>query len=1148
MSGNTIGAKIVLEGEADYRKALKNINTEQKELRSEMKLANSQFKDQQNSIEALSKKNEILQKQYEKQKEKVKIYSEAVVDAAKRQEEAGSKVAGLRDELEKANKKMDEMADVSDISADAIEEQKKVIEELQGKLLLAEDGYLKAQNATNNWKTSMNDAQTALNNIDKELEANKRYLDEAENSADGCADSIDEYGKSTDEAGKKSDTFGKKGVDAVNALAGAIAAGGIVETVEDIEEALSECADEFTVFETASAKIKTIADESAKSMSEINTEIVAMSSDLITPAEQLADAVYNSISAGVDTANAVEFAGQATKLATGGFTDATTAVDILTTAVNAYGLEVKDATKISDYLVTTQNLGKTTVAELAVNMGKVIPVASAYHVEMDNLSTTYAVLTANGIATAESTTYIKSMLNELGDSGSDVSEILNEMSGKSFATLMKEGKSLGDVIAILGEAVGNDAGAFNELWSSSEAGIGALSLLSAGAEGFNEVLGEMQNSAGATEEAFETMANTSKKSDERMETAMQNLKIAIGQQLAPELNKLRDKGAEAFEWATEFVQEHPDVVKAILLVVKVMGGIAGGVAAVTGAMAAFKAAMAIASPVGIAVGAIGGLVGAMMLLAGKTDEAEQEQKEFIKTVEETTKKISDNAEQRRDSQETEKAQIELIEKLKNELVELNSAETLSVEEKNRMKMIVDELNQAMPDLNLAINEQTGYLEQTNDELVDYVDNMKQSLEIGFMREDLEEIARDLYEAEKSLTEIQSQYDENLQKSEEILTGWTEACEGGDKAMREFNEELGEHATDAMGKYAEKCAELEPELEDAQKLVDDLTSEYEEMSQKLDDATKSMEETEGAISDTSEVTITYKDTVHTVTEQVNKDIQTLRDGYLEAYDKAYESISGQVGLFEELKIASDLSTQEMTNNLKSQTDTFTTYKDDLITAAQLVEDGLMDEGLLGSIKSLGIDGAGYLHELVIAAEEDVDHFNELMTEWASMEEAKEQLVETMADIETGYTDKMDEILGIQSEKNDLVSAEMSETGEEIQENVEEALDKLVSTTSDSLDDMTKAVKQKSPEVKKASEELCSGALDGANEILAISEDGISVSFVSIGYSIPQGIAQGINDGQQLIADALQFAISNAIESIDLSGITEKINRELGDLYG
>ena len=57
-------------------------------------------------------------------------------------------------------------------------------------------------------------------------------------------------------------------------------------------------------------------------------------------------------------------------------------------------------------------------------MGKVIPTAAMYGVNLDQLSAAYITTTKNGIGTAESTTYINGMLNELGKSGSTTSDIL----------------------------------------------------------------------------------------------------------------------------------------------------------------------------------------------------------------------------------------------------------------------------------------------------------------------------------------------------------------------------------------------------------------------------------------------------------------------------------------------------------------------------------------------------------------------------------------------------------------------------------------------------------------------------------------------------------------------------------------------------
>ena len=210
-------------------------------------------------------------------------------------------------------------------------------------------------------------------------------------------------------------------------------------------------------FESAMAQVKTIADSDKKSIGAIKDEIVDLSNEAGMAASDLAAATYQAISAGVDTASSVEFVANASKLATAGFTDTTTAVDALTTIINAYGLSAEDATHISDILVSTQNKGKTTVNELASTMGKVIPTANAMGVSLEDLGVAYSYLTAGGIATAESTTYLNGMFNELGKSGTNVSDVLKERTGKSFNELMKDGTSLREVLEVL-EAEAQETG------------------------------------------------------------------------------------------------------------------------------------------------------------------------------------------------------------------------------------------------------------------------------------------------------------------------------------------------------------------------------------------------------------------------------------------------------------------------------------------------------------------------------------------------------------------------------------------------------------------------------------------------------------------------------------------------------------------
>lgn len=299
-----------------------------------------------------------------------------------------------------------------------------------------------------------------------------------------------------------------------------------------------------SAFETSLAKVTTIADTSKLSTQQLSDQITAMSSKMGVAASDIAEATYQAISAGQDTSNAVAFAGQASKLAAAGFTSSSSAVDILTTALNAYGMSADQATHVSDVLLTTQNLGKTSVDELSASMGKVIPLTAAYGVSVENLSSGLAVMTANGIATAEATTYTKSMLNELGDSGSTVGKILQKQTGKSFAQLNAEGKSLGDVLQILYNSVGGNSTAFAGLWSSVEAGTGALSLASGGADKFNSVLAQMQDSAGATEAAYETMTDTFQHKVESLQTLAENLGISLYNSMEGSLSDVAQWGID----------------------------------------------------------------------------------------------------------------------------------------------------------------------------------------------------------------------------------------------------------------------------------------------------------------------------------------------------------------------------------------------------------------------------------------------------------------------------------------------------------------------------------------------------------------------------------------------------------------------------
>lgn len=936
----TITTRLAIKGESEYKAKIKNINAELSLHKSELEKVQAEYKNSVNSMAALTAKQSALKGQMEALNQKHDEQAAMLEKAQKAQKEYSNQVEELR-------KRLDE---VKNSSADTAEEEKRLNEEIAA----AEEGLQKATNSATYYQRQLNITERDQANLSSELEQTERYLDEARASADECAKSIDEYGKEVKEAGEESEDFGDKSTGAIDALASVLAAAGVAKTIKEIADTLLECAEAAEGFESSIAKVATIADTSSVSMEEIKAQIISLSSETGKSASSIAEATYSAISAGVDTASAVETVAQATKLAAGGFTETETAIDVLTTALNAYGMSVSETEKVSDVLITTQNKGKTTVDELAQSVGGVIPLAAAYGVEIENLGAAYAVLTAQGTPTAESGTKIKAMLSELGDSGSTAAGILKEQTGKSFADLMTGGASLGDVLAILGDSVGGSATAFNELWSSTEAGVGALAIFNSGAEGFNDVLRDMQESAGATEAAYKTMADTTEIAHQRMTNAAENLKIAVGDQLNPALEKLYTTGADAFTWAADFVEESPWIVNAIIGVTAGFGTMAAAVAIyehkaeLAAAKTAILNAVMNANPAVFVAAGIVGLVAAVGSYIASIDSAGEETKAFIESLEDSKTAYEELSETMAAEQETTAATAASLQ-------ELLAVEEKSALQKDLIAQKVDELNEAIPELGLAYDKERDSLEGLTEA------ELASALERAAAREEYEaQIAR--------LNELDTERAAIEARLTEARLALNEAEETGVGNTRELNNNISE-LTAALDENAAEYAEIQA-----------ASAEYAEQqaatAQKTQEATQTVD---GLISELNE----------------------LEEEYNKSYNAAMESIDGQLGLFNELDGSAKTSIDNLIGTLQGQVSYMETYAANIQKAMELG----VDEGLIRKLSDGSEESAQILAAIVEGGEEDIAALNEQL---AKVEEGKEAFSETVAEMETDFSDKMKDI--------------------------------------------------------------------------------------------------------------------------------------------
>lgn len=372
-----------------------------------------------------------------------------------------------------------------------------------------------------------------------------------------------EFGKKIEKAGTKVTGIGKKiekAGDAVGKVGKKFAplSAAAAGTLTAVTKGASD-------FQNDMAKMSTLFDTSQVSVQKLSKEFLNLSNETGKSAVELTEAGYQALSASVPVEKLGGFIRTSANMAKVGFTDTATSVDLLSTAVNAYGLEADQADSIANKLVNTQNLGKTSVNELASSMGKVIPTAAGMNVNLDQLCTMYTLMTKQGIATAESTTYMNSMLNELGDSGTDVGKVLKEKTGKSFQDLMKDGKTTGDALKILKDYSKETGTAFNELWSSQEAGKAAMALLNDSAGDFNETMGSMANVADLVGQGLEKMNTPSAKMAKAL-NRIKNSGIELGSVLLTTVAPYVEQFTKKVEELTEKFNKMPDSQKKMVLV------------------------------------------------------------------------------------------------------------------------------------------------------------------------------------------------------------------------------------------------------------------------------------------------------------------------------------------------------------------------------------------------------------------------------------------------------------------------------------------------------------------------------------------------------------------------------------------------------
>lgn len=332
-------------------------------------------------------------------------------------------------------------------------------------------------------------------------------------------------------------------------IAAGVGAAGIVASVKAAAD-----------FEAAMNTVNTVAQETGTAfegnLGKIGDSIRSLARSTGTPLDDLTAAYYDLVSAGIDTANAQDVLTQANKLAIGGLSTTAESVDLLTTAINSYGGDAKQAATFTNMFAEAIGAGKVTASELAASFATVGPIAADFGVGVDQISAALGIMTAKGTPAAQAFTQIRAAIVALKKPNAEMVR-LQKQTGLDFERIAKKNGLAAAYQAMAKEA--KKAGIpIEKLTGRIEGAQFAAQVTGDNFAAYNAELEKVRKSsegAGVAQEQMDKRTQGLNYNLDRLKALARDAGITIGTALLPKITGLAEK-------AVTFLDTHQSDIKA----------------------------------------------------------------------------------------------------------------------------------------------------------------------------------------------------------------------------------------------------------------------------------------------------------------------------------------------------------------------------------------------------------------------------------------------------------------------------------------------------------------------------------------------------------------------------------------------------------
>lgn len=1103
MAIKKIGALIALDGEKEFKQNVTNCNKSLSALKSELNLVQAQYEGQENTLEALQRKHEVLAKSLDEQKNKEETVRKgleharesyekvgnALAHLTERQEAHSKKLVGLKQDYEKATDRLDKMTKSGNSSEQAVKKQEAVIQSLSEELkkeearlknvsaavAKGEKNYQTAGNRVKDWETKLNTAEAQVIKASSAVNKNAAYLKEAAQSTDQCAKSIDEFGKEVKEAEKVTIDFSTV---LKSNLANSLVNFGKDAVVNAVKSVIS--------LETAQRQLQASTGATAGEMQQYKSVMEDLHNnnygdDINDVAQSMA--LVKQYTGELDPSKLESMTENGIAMRDVFDMDLSETIRGVDGLVENMGVTSEEA---FDLMARGAQNGLNKSGELADNIAEYSQLWGQAGFSAQEM---FAILD-NGLQSgAYNLDKVNDFVKEFGISLADgrIEENLSAFSNKTQSLFYqwKQGKATTKDVFY---SVINDISTATNKQEMLTLASNTWSAL--GEDNAMKVITSLNETNTAYDNVKGTMESIKDIKYDTLESRFQQLgkkfQTQVGVPIAEEALPAIEDGLDAV------IENMDSLVPAIGGVIASVGTFKATMKLATVAQSLFNTTVS-ATPIAVIATAVAGAATAIGIYAESAGEASEEVRllaERNQQLYDSANEVSESAQDLVESYSNNTAEMEAQSKyaqiLKEKIENLAETKGNDNEKTEVMRQYIAELNQLVPGLNLAYDEQTDSLTKNSDAIQEYLDNKQKEIELQAeeehalelikKRSELKMEAIKLEEEEKGIkaelgTLLEGENEWYLKNCRSVLT----LVDGKNEERRSYDAltEAQEKNSEALDKNKSSQELIEEDIKETQDRLQELGSSWEEATATQDENTESTNANAEAQQAAADANATAA--------------QTIVETYMGMQETVSSVLESQMNMFDEFDAGTKISSEKLLENMQSQIDGVTNWADNM---AYLADRGV-NQGILDKLAEMGPQGTTYVEAFANMTDEQLQQANDMWSQSLDMKEGVNASVQGMIEEYTA---------SLNGGKEHMIEV-MSATGIDVSAGFGSGIRSGIDQGKIAVDELGKAT------IVQAKTTLDSHSP--------------SKVFMGIGNDVVSGLAWGINNSQSQAAMAIQM---------------------------